>query len=48
MLNYMCQVGVQHSHITTMKGAVIRRGLHKQTNKTVKHKSLEQTWYMSH
>lgn len=32
MLNYMCQIGVQHSHITTMKGAVIRRSLHKQTN----------------
>jgi len=32
MLNYMCQVGVQHSHITIMMGAVIR-SLHKQTNK---------------
>lgn len=31
-----CQVGVQHSHITIIQGAVIRRNLHKQTKK--------QTW----
>jgi len=32
LLNYTCQVGVQHSHITIIQGAVIRRNLHKQTN----------------
>jgi hypothetical protein len=46
------QMGVQHSHITIMKGAVIRRNLHKQTCQTqspwtdLVHESLGNSWHV--